>query len=95
MHLDCVFDLRFTHQCTSYPGDLLFALGTVGSVSVVMALGAVDRPSLLEEAALLQDHLTLRTRKLLRVPGTAQRHQVPTPGTHTHTHRLAAHQRHY
>lgn len=42
-----------------FPCDLLFALGAVRSISIIMALGTVDRPPLLEEAPLFQDCLTL------------------------------------
>lgn len=55
-------------SASTHPGDLLFALGTVGSVSVVVALGAVDGAPLLEEAALVQHRLALGAGELLRVP---------------------------
>lgn len=54
--LDMVGHLQGVHD---FPCDLLFALGTVRSVSVIVALGTVDRPSLLEEAPLIQDRLAL------------------------------------
>lgn len=72
-------------QWSSHPGDLLFALGTVWSISVIVALGAVHGPPLLKETPLIQNHFTLRTGELLRVPGTSQRHQVPAPVNHTPT----------
>lgn len=73
------------HSCSpssgsSYPRDLLFALGTVRSVSVIIALGAEDGTSLLKEASLVQNDFTLRAGEFLGVPRTAQRHQVTTPG---------------
>lgn len=89
--LVCVFLFCWSWRCGSYPCNLLFALGTVRSVSLIMALGTEDRPSLLEEAPLIQHHLTLWTRKLLWVPRTSKRHQVPTPGKHTNTSRLQQH----
>lgn len=70
---------------STHPGDLLFALGTVGSVSVVVALGAVDGAPLLEEAPLIQHRLTLGAGELLGVPGAAQRHQVAPPGDRSAT----------
>lgn len=54
--LNMVGHLQGMHD---FPNDLLFAFGTVGCISVVMALGTEDRPSLLEESPLLQDRLTL------------------------------------
>lgn len=74
--LNMVSHLQGMHD---FPCDLLFALGTVWCVSVIMALGAVNRSSLLKEPPLLQDRLTLRTREFLRVPRTSQCYQVPTP----------------
>lgn len=89
--LECFwFWLCFIRWCSSYPCDLLFALGTVGCVSVIVALGTENRSSLLEEPPLLQDGLTLWACELLRVPRTSECYQVPTPmkhkPKHTHTH---------
>ncbi len=54
-----VFWICSKQRCSSYPRDHLFALGAVRSISVIVALGTVDRPSLLEEAPLFQDRLAL------------------------------------
>lgn len=69
-HLQCMHD---------FPYDLLFALGTVRSVSVIVALGTIDGSPFFKEAPLLQDRLTLRACKLFRVPRPSQCHQVPSP----------------
>lgn len=57
--LEALNMVRHLQGMHDFPGDLLFALGTVGSVTIIVALGTVDGPSLLEEAPFVQDSLTL------------------------------------
>lgn len=68
-----------------YPGYLLLAFGTVGWITVVVALGTINGAFLFKEAPLVQDPFTLTASKLLWVPGTTECHHIASPTSHKHT----------
>lgn len=85
--LHCVFVLQNGRKC-AHPSYFLLAFGTVGWVTVVITLGAVNGPLFLKEAPLVQHLFTLTAHELLGVPGTAERHHVTSPRTQAHEHKV-------